>query len=128
MAIEGIAASSGVPIAEHVCLGGGSRSALWCRIVADVLGAPVKRARSADATNLGAAVLAAPAAGWYAAVPDAAAAMTGTTDEFVPNPDAAARYDRLYGDIYRHLFPALRPYVDRLTELTEDGGNVGTAV
>src|SRR3712207_5290798 len=45
LAIEGIAASSGEAIAEHVILGGGSRSVLWCRIVADVLGAPVKRAR-----------------------------------------------------------------------------------
>ena len=117
-----------MPIAEHGILGGGSRSALWCQIVADVRGAPVKRARSADATNLGAAVLAASAAGWYPTLLDAAAAITGTTDEFVPNRDAAAHYNRLYGDVYRHLFPALRPYVDRLTELTEDGGNGGTAV
>ncbi|MDP9363258.1 MAG: xylulose kinase, partial [Chloroflexota bacterium] len=66
-----------------------------------------------------AGVLAAVAAGWYPSVPEAAAAMTGTTEEFRPEPEASARYDRLYGEVYRHLFPALRPFVDRLTELTE---------
>ena len=65
LAMEGIAAATGVPLIEHVILGGGSRSPLWCQIIADVLGAPVLRARSADATNLGAGVLAAWAAGWY---------------------------------------------------------------
>jgi len=120
LAVEGIAASSGETIAEHVVLGGGSRSGLWCQIMADVLGAPVKRARSADATNLGAGVLAAFGAGWYASVVEAAAGMTGTTDAFLPSPEAA-RYERLYGEVYRHLFPAVRDYVDRLTELTGTG-------
>ena len=126
LAIEGIAAASGQPIGDHVILGGGSRSALWCQIVADVLAAPVRRARSADATNLGAGVLAAVGAGWYGDVPEAAAAMTGTTDEFVPDPDAAARYDRLYEEVYRHLFPALQPFVARLTDLTDTGASART--
>ena len=120
LAMEGIAASSGTPIAEHVILGGGSRSDLWCQIVADVLGAPVRRARSADATNLGAGVLAAAGVGWYPSVEAAAAAMTGTTDAFVPDPTTAATYARLYEEVYRHLFPALRPHLDRLTELTDE--------
>ena len=40
LAMEGIAASTGTPLTEHVILGGGSRSPLWCQIMADVLGAP----------------------------------------------------------------------------------------
>jgi xylulokinase len=118
LAVEGIAAASGEAIGEHVILGGGSRSGLWCQIVADVLGAPVARARSADATNLGAGVLAAFGAGWFRTVEDAATTMTGTTDSFLPSPDAAGRYDQLYREVYRHLFPSLRPHLDRLTELT----------
>ena len=116
--IEAIAAASGTPVAEHVVLGGGSRSDLWCQLTADILAAPVRRARSADATNLGAAVLAAWAAGWFPSAPAAAAAMTATTRDFAPEPTAVAAYERLYADVYRHLFPALRPYVDRLTALT----------
>ncbi len=118
LAIEGIAASTGVPITEHVILGGGSRSALWCQIMADVLGAPVRRARSADATNLGAGMLAAVAAGWFSSARAAVTAMTATTTTFSPVPDSQVAYDLLYRDVYRHLFPTLQPYLDRLTALT----------
>ena len=118
LSMEGIVASSGEPVAEHIVLGGGSRSDLWCRILADVLAAPVTRAASVDATNLGAAILAAVFAGWYPDATAAAAAMTRTAESFRPNPEAADRYDALYREVYVHLFPALRPYVDRLTELT----------
>lgn len=125
LAMEGIAASTGQPVHEHVILGGGSRSPLWCQIMADVLGAPVLRARSADATNLGAAILAGFAVGWFSSVADAAEAMTGTADLFEPAETERAAYDRLYDQVYRHVFPALRPYVDRLTELSEVTGAPG---
>ncbi len=119
LAIEGIVASSGEPVTDHVILGGGSRSDLWCQIMADVLGAPVARARSADATNLGAGILAAFAAGWYPAIEAAARAMTATVRTFVPDEPESGWYDQLFRDVYRPLFPAIRPYLDRLTELTE---------
>lgn len=120
--MEGIAASSGTPIADYVILGGGSRSALWCQIMADVLTAPVARARSADATNLGAGILAAWAAGWFASARDAAASMTGVTETFLPRPDESAAYDRLYREVYVDLFPAIRPAMDRLSALTARSG------
>jgi len=122
LAMGGISSLTGVPMREHVVLGGGSRSTLWCQILADVLGAPTLRARSADATNLGAAILAAHGAGWYPSIVEAAAAMTGTTDAFHPSDQATADYDRIYEEVYRHLFPSLRPYLDRLTELTAEIG------
>jgi xylulokinase len=118
LAMEGIAASTGTPLTEHVILGGGSRSPLWCQIMADVLGAPILRARSADATNLGAGVLAAWAAGWFANPGEAAQAMTGTTEIVLSRPEESAAYDRLYREVYVHLFPAIRDVMDRLTELT----------
>lgn len=118
LAMEGIAAATGTQLTEHVILGGGSRSPLWRQIMADVLGAPVLRARSADATNLGAGVLAAWAAGWFSTPEDAARAMTGTTEVVQPRADEPAAYDRLYREVYVHLFPAIRGAMDRLTELT----------
>ncbi len=119
LAIAAIAAAAGEPVAEHVLLGGGANSSLWRQIVADVLGEPVALARSADATNLGAGVLAAFGAGWFPSVPTAATAMTGTTERHEPDPPAAAAYDRLFREVYVGLFPAVRPLMDRLTELTE---------
>ncbi len=132
LAVEGIVTATGIPLEEHVILGGGSRSPLWCQIMADVLAAPVVRARSADATNLGAGMLAAWAAGWFPSLPDAAAAMTATTERFAPDAEGAGAYDRLYREIYVHLFPALRPYMDRLTELSaspsaQDAGDASPA-
>ncbi len=120
LAIDGIVASCREPVSEHVILGGGSRSDLWCQIMADVLGAPVLRARSADATNLGAGILAAYAAGWYPSIAEAAQAMTATTRTFVPEDHAQRWYDCLFQEVYRPLFPAIRPFIDRLTALTEE--------
>ena len=55
----------GQRFAEYVTMGGGSRSTLWCQIVADVTGVPVLRSTTSEATCLGAGILAATAAGWY---------------------------------------------------------------
>ncbi len=118
LAMEGIVSSSGAPIANYVILGGGSRSALWCQIMADVLDAPVARARSADATNLGAGILAAWAAGWFSTAEEAAANMTAITETFTPRPTEANQYDQLYQEVYVGLFPAVRVAMDRLTALS----------
>ncbi|MDQ3610804.1 MAG: FGGY family carbohydrate kinase [Actinomycetota bacterium] len=114
---SGIAEASGQRIDEHVILGGGSNSDLWCQLAADILGARVTRARSAEATNLGAGVLAAYGAGWFDGVEDAARAMTATTERFDPQEPARERYDRLFDEVYRHLFPSIQGRLDRLTEL-----------
>ncbi len=105
-------------ISEYVTMGGGSRSKLWCQIVADVTGIPIVRSTTSEATCLGVGILAATAAGWYSDVFEAAKAMTGTSDRFTPNPATQPIYDRLFDEVYRKLFPAVRPLVDHLTELT----------
>ncbi|MFO1033535.1 MAG: FGGY-family carbohydrate kinase [Hyphomicrobiales bacterium] len=47
----------GPSIEEIVLLGGGARSELWCQIVANVLGRPVKLAREQESTALGRAFM-----------------------------------------------------------------------
>ena len=110
-------AALGAPFTEYVVMGGGSHSDLWRQIIADVTGVPVVRSTSAEATCLGAGILAATAAGWYADVSVAAAAMTGVAGRCAPQPAIQATYDRLYLEVYRGLFPAVQPAVDRLTAL-----------
>ena len=53
--------------------------------------------------------------------------MTGTTEVVLPRPDESRAYDRLYREVYVHLFPAIRRVMDRLTELTisPDGDEAG---
>lgn len=108
----------GHPFSAYITMGGGSRSKLWRQIVADVTGVPVVRTTTTEATCLGAAILAAVAVGWYADAAQAADAMTGEGERLMPNPETQAFYDRLYREVYRDLFPALQPLLDRLTRLT----------
>ena len=117
LAMEGIQAATGEPIREHVILGGGSNSDLWCQVMADVLGATVTRAHTAEATNLGAGILCAFGVGWYASVEEAAAAMTDVAERFQPEDPARALYDDLFTQVYRPLFPAVQPQLQRLARL-----------
>jgi sugar (pentulose or hexulose) kinase len=118
LSTEGIERAIKQPISEYIVLGGGSKSALWCQIVADVTGRRVTRATTPEATCLGAGVLAAVAAGWYDDARSAAAAMTSTGTSFDPQPAAQQFYDQLYREVYLGLYPALRTSLRRLTELT----------
>jgi xylulokinase len=89
-------------------LGGGARSRLWAQIRADLAGLPVAVPAVVDTSPLGAAVLAAVAAGLQ---PDLLhAARRVATEAATVEPDAARRqaYDDAYGT-YRRLFDSLRP-------------------
>jgi xylulokinase len=117
---DGVMAATGSRFAEYAALGGGSRSDLFCQIIADVTGVPVVRSTTTEATCLGAGILAAAAAGWYPDAVRAAGAMTSLAERFEPEPGTRTFYDRLYTDVYRPLYPTLQPLVNRLTELTRE--------
>ncbi len=120
LAGDAVMKATGVQLDAYYAMGGGSKSNLWCQIMADITRVPVVRLDTAEATCLGAGILAAAAVGWHTDARAAAAAMTHISQRFEPRHDVFAEYDRLYREVYVHLFPALRPYVDRLTELTRD--------
>src|SRR6266508_2585396 len=117
LAMEGIQAATGERIHEYVILGGGSKSDLWCQIMADVLGATVTRAHTAEATNLGAGILCAVGVGWYPSVEEASAAMTAVAGSFQPEDRARKLYDNLFTQVYRPLFPAIQPQLQQLWKL-----------
>jgi xylulokinase len=106
--MEMIEREAGVRPEEYVVIGGGGASALWRQILADVLGAPVRRSQTAEASSLGAAMCAAAGAGWFPNPTAAAEAMSGeTTDSAEPEAARAARYAGLLG-IYRDIYPQLK--------------------
>jgi sugar (pentulose or hexulose) kinase len=119
LAMEGIQAATGQRIGEHVILGGGSNSDLWCQIMADVLGATVTRAHTAEATNLGAGILCAYGIGWYPSVEDAAASMTDVVGSFQPDEQARASYEQHFIEVYRPLFLAVQPQLRQLARLRD---------
>ncbi|MBZ0304890.1 MAG: xylulose kinase, partial [Anaerolineae bacterium] len=127
LAMEAIGQVSGQPAEEFILMGGGSRSPLWCQIIADVTGKRATRAGTTEASALGAGILAAAAVGWYANAREAANAMTSTGRTFQPLEAAHLVYERLFNEVYRGLFPVVQQFVDRLTELSEHQDSAGVA-
>ena len=88
-------------------VGGGARSRLWLEIKAGVLGRPVRPVLAAEATALGAALLAGTAAGTFRDLDDAVARAVQLAPTTVdPDPALHERYDEAYVR-YRGLFDAI---------------------
>jgi L-ribulokinase len=95
---------NGIEIKEVIGIGGISqKSPFVMQILADVLGMPIKVAKTEQACAFGAAMFAATAAGVYAKVEDAQKAMgQGFAFEYHPNPDNHKLYLKLY-EKYKNL-------------------------
>ncbi len=89
-------AEAGCPFERIVVGGGGAQNRAWLQIHADVCGRPLTLAGVDNTSLLGTAICAATAAGWYADVKQAAAAMSSTGDTVEPNPAVAERYDFMF--------------------------------
>jgi xylulokinase len=98
------------PRAGHAS-GGGARSELWLRILASVLGLPIRRAATDEGSAHGAALLAGVAAGVFRDVHEAVASCVRLNDAVEPDPQWSAAYDRGYRR-FQLLYPALRPLED----------------
>jgi xylulokinase len=98
----------GVACDTLLLLGGGAHSRLWAQIRADISGLPVQLPQITDTSPLGAALLAAVAAGVYDDLASAAACVGTLAETLQPDPQQRARYDQAYGN-YRKLFDCLRP-------------------
>ncbi|MFF0079987.1 ribulokinase [Streptomyces canus] len=95
--------SAAVPVRELIVAGGLTKNALLMQIYADVTGRPLGVIGSAQGPALGAAMHAAVAAGAYPDIRAAAHAM-GKVHRglYLPDPQRAAAYERLYAE-YRVL-------------------------
>ena len=118
---DGVEGALEEPVELLLAMGGGSRSSLWCQIIADVMQRPVSVTREPESTCLGSGMLAAAACGIHDGIREAAAAMGDTGARFEPDERRAARYDRLY-DIYKELYPSLRSLFPKLTDTLRDAG------
>jgi len=88
----------GIPIKKVVALGGvAKKSPYVMQVMADVLNMPIKVAKSEQTPALGAAMLAATAAGIYNSVEEAKNAMGGGFDaEYFPIQENVEKYKSLY--------------------------------
>ena len=104
---RGVIEEMRLPVEELFLIGGGARSALWSRIVCDVMAVPVRLPQPGDA-SFGAALLAGVGAGVY---PDPGSAVKRTLRfgaELEPEPEAVEFYQRRF-DVYRAIHDALAP-------------------
>lgn len=96
------------PVDEVRATGGGARSDLWLQMKADVTGQVVRRVMGAQAA-VGAACLAAVAAGWS---PDVTQAADSLADLDTRTFEPCAKNDAVYAEAYAHYratFDALEP-------------------
>lgn len=97
-------AALGLPADRVLLLGGGSRSATWAQIRADLLGLPHDVAASTDTCPIGAAMIASVVAGVHPDLAAAARTAPPPRRRFEPDPGGAA--DDVYGR-YRRLVDQL---------------------
>ena len=93
--------------ASNLC-GGGAKSPIWRQIFANVLNMELFVPDSEEGAGYGAAILAMVAAGEYATVLEASAAMPSGGTKYKPDPEIVALYDERYAT-FRSVYPALKP-------------------
>lgn len=88
--------------------GGGARSPLWRRILADVLGTRLVSVRNDEGAAFGAALLAATGAGCWTSVAEACRQAITFDDVTAPDADGVAGYQPLY-ERFTRAYPMVRP-------------------
>jgi xylulokinase len=106
----------GVPIGEVRASGGGARSALWRRIMADTHGTPIHTINVEEGPSYGAAILASVAADLYGSVPEACDAIIRVVDESPVDQANADFYDMWFRE-YQAAYRCLAPGYKRAVEL-----------
>ncbi len=101
----GVAEKAGVHIETLRSVGGGSRSAVWSQIKADLLGRPIAVPAVSLGAPLGDALLAGTGVGLYPDLVSATRLVDQPLTVYQPREAASAHYDRLY-PLYRQLYIA----------------------
>jgi xylulokinase len=103
----------GVAVESVRASGGGAKSPFWRQLLADVFDKRVVVLETQEGSAYGAALLAQVGTGAYASVPEACHAAIREVDSTAPEPAQAQLYARGH-QVYRALYPALRPLFPRM--------------
>ena len=102
-----VAKSLGIHIERSMLCGGGAKSPLWRKIMANVLDIPLDIPQTEEGPGYGAAMLAMVGCGVYTDVKKCAEALVRTTETIYPEREIAERYERAYRK-FRKIYPAVR--------------------
>ena len=103
-----VAKSLGIHIERTKICGGGAKSPLWRRMIANIMNLKVDMIESEEGPALGGAMLAAVACGEYKNVEEAAEKLVKVTGTVEPDPELAAKYEEKYQQ-FKQIYPACRP-------------------
>jgi xylulokinase len=106
----------GAEFGALLLLGGGARSRLWAQMRADILGLPALVPSRVDTSPIGAAMLAAVAAGLAPDLRTTAEIVQEAMAPILPVAQNRGAYQEAHVR-YRRLFDALRPMFDRAPSL-----------
>lgn len=102
-----VARSLGINIERSKICGGGAKSPLWKKIIANVLNIKVDVLKTEEGPSLGGAMLAAVACGKYDSVIAAADAIVEVVDTVEPEPELVAKYEERY-QAFKQIYPTCK--------------------
>ncbi|AWY98905.1 MULTISPECIES: xylulokinase [Blautia] len=102
-----VAKALGIQIERTKICGGGAKSPLWKKMIANILNIKVDVIEAEEGPALGGAMLAAVANGEYASVEEAAERIVRVVDTIEPEPELAAKYEEKYGK-FAKIYPAVK--------------------
>ena len=103
-----VAKSLGIKIERTKICGGGAKSPLWKKMIANILNVKVDVIESEEGPALGGAMLAAVACGEYANVEEVAAKIVKVIDTVEPEAELVAKYEERYNQ-FKEIYPACKP-------------------
>jgi sugar (pentulose or hexulose) kinase len=107
-----------IPITRLRVSGGGSQSRNAMQLTADIFGLPAARPRLYETSGLGAAIVAAVGLGLHSDFKTAVNTMTHVGDVFDPDIRNHRLYDKLYRQVYKKMYKRLKPFYERIREIT----------
>ncbi|MDE6924598.1 MAG: xylulokinase [Acetatifactor sp.] len=106
-----VAKSLGIDLKRTKICGGGAKSPLWKKIIANVLNLKVDVIESEEGPAMGGAMLAAVACGEYGSVEEIADKVVKIIDTVEPDPELVAKYEERYAQ-FKEIYPACKPLFD----------------
>lgn len=104
-----IARELGIKVNRTKICGGGAKSLLWCKIIANVMNVTVEIPEQDEGPALGAAILAAVGSGFYQDLESAVARIVRVKDSIEPEEILVEKYEQAYWN-FRELYPAIKDW------------------
>ena len=102
-----VARSLGIVINSSKICGGGAKSPLWKKIMANVLNAELQCLESEQGPGMGGAMLAMVAAGEYGSVKEVCDKFVHVASTVKPEPELVAKYEKRYQQ-FKQIYPACK--------------------